>query len=433
MRKRKPDDRVTANDVIAFIERTCRVPEGHLVGQPLKLADFQVDFIKGVYDNPTGPTRRAILSTGRKNSKTTTCACLMLNHLCGPSARIRPNSQLYSAAQSRDQAALIFGAAVKMIRFNLDLASAVRVMETAKTLVCGELGTRYRALSADASTAFGLNPQFTIFDELGQVRGPRSSLFEALESATGALADPLSVIISTQAANDSDLLSLLIDDALAGHDQSTVIRLYTTPPDLDPFGEAAVRAANPGYDVFMNQIEVRGMAQAARRMPAREAQYRNLVLNQRIEVASPFIAPAVWKACGGEPLDLAGRNVFAGLDLSETADLTALVLAYCDPFDALWHIHPVFWLPEERLMEKAVSDRVPYDQWAAEGWLETTPGGSISYEFIAERLKDIFEEHRVTKIAFDRWNFPHLRPWLVKAGFPEAVIKESFVEWLWCK
>jgi phage terminase large subunit-like protein len=101
-----------------------------------------------------------------------------------------------------------------MIRFNLDLASAVRVMETAKTLVCGELGTRYRALSADASTAFGLNPQFTIFDELGQVRGPRSSLFEALESATGALADPLSVIISTQAANDSDLLSLLIDDAL---------------------------------------------------------------------------------------------------------------------------------------------------------------------------------------------------------------------------
>jgi phage terminase large subunit-like protein len=139
VRKRKPDDRVTANDVIAFIERTCRVPEGHLVGQPLKLADFQVDFIKGVYDNPTGPTRRAILSTGRKNSKTTTCACLMLNHLCGPSARIRPNSQLYSAAQSRDQAALIFGAAVKMIRFNLDLASAVRVMETAKTLLCGEL------------------------------------------------------------------------------------------------------------------------------------------------------------------------------------------------------------------------------------------------------------------------------------------------------
>ena len=70
---------------------------------------------------------------------------------------------------------------------------------------------------------------------------------------------------------------------------------------------------------------------------------------------------AAWRACGDEPLDLAGLSVFAGLDLSESADLTALVLAHCDPRDGVWHVRPIFWLPEERLAEKAARDRAPYD------------------------------------------------------------------------
>ena len=93
-----------------------------------------------------------------------------------------------------------------MVRLNPMLASAVRIMETAKTLVCAELGTRYRALSAEATTAFGLSPSLIIHDELGRVRGPRSPLYEALETAVGAQEAPLSIIISTQAATDADLL-----------------------------------------------------------------------------------------------------------------------------------------------------------------------------------------------------------------------------------
>ena len=76
-------------------------------------------------------------------------------------------------------------------------------METAKTLACAELGTRYRALSAEATTAFGLSPSLIIHDELGRVRGPRSPLYEALETAVGAQEAPLSIVITTQAATDS--------------------------------------------------------------------------------------------------------------------------------------------------------------------------------------------------------------------------------------
>src|SRR5215831_1239079 len=91
-------------EVIAWIE-TLRVPEGALVGQPLVLMDWQKREISRIYDNPAG-TRRAVISVSRKSGKTTFAACLLLAHLAGPIAI--PNSQLFSAAMSRDQAALLY-------------------------------------------------------------------------------------------------------------------------------------------------------------------------------------------------------------------------------------------------------------------------------------------------------------------------------------
>ena len=415
------DRKVTRADVIAFIETCLFVPEGQHVGKPLALQAWQKDWIRTVYDNPSG-TRRAILSTPRKNAKTALSAAILLAHLCGPPARNRPNSQLFSAA--RDQAAIIFSLAAKMVRMNRDLAQAVVVRETAKELLCPELGTKYKALSAEASTAFGLSPALIIFDELGQVRGPRSSLYEALETATAAQASPLS--ISTQAPTDADLLSVLIDDALAGHDPHTVVKLYSASTDLDPFAEATIRLANPAFDAFMNQREVLAMAADARRMPARESEYKNLVLNQRVEVNNPFISQGVWNACGTPVAALEGLEVYGGLDLSATMDLTALVLIGWR--NGKWHVHPTFWLPSEGLSEKAAPDHVPYDLWHSQGHLQATPGKTVSYEYVAHHLRGLFQRYNIQKIGFDRWNMRHLRPWLLRAGFHEQEIEAHFSE-----
>lgn len=133
-----------------------------------------------------------------------------------------------------------------------DLSEYVIVRDTAKQLACPEIGTLYRALSADASTAYGLSPAFVVHDELGQVRGPRSELYEALETASAAQDSPLSIVISTQAPTDADLLSKIIDDAAKGEDPATKLVLYTADESLDPFGEKAIRQANPHFDDFMN-------------------------------------------------------------------------------------------------------------------------------------------------------------------------------------
>ena len=419
------EDRSRSNAIIAFIEEPelCRIPEPPNVGQPFVLQDWQKDFIRLVYDNPHR-TRRAILSVGRKNAKTTLSALLLLAHLCGPEHR--PNSQLYSAAQSREQAALIFRLAVKIIRMSERFRGTIRVKETAKELHCEFLGTSYRALSADHSTAFGLNPAFVVHDELGQCRGPRSALYDALETATGAQKDPLSIIISTQAATDADLLSILIDDALAGHDPQVICKLFTAPPDRDPFAVRTIKQANPAFGVFLQEKEVLAMADNARRMPASEAGYRNLILNQRVEASNPFVSVLTWKACGGEVADLHGIPIYAGLDLSSVSDLTAFVMI--GKIGKVWHVKPMFWLPADGLAEKSQRDRVPYDLWAKQGHLDAISGATVSYEYVAGLLRKLFEDYSIQKVAFDRWGMPFLKPWLLRAGFSEQVFDEKFVQ-----
>lgn len=406
---------------IRWIEKHCLIPEGKDVGKPVRLRDWQKDELRKIYDNPHG-TRMAIISFGKKNAKTTLASFLLLLHLAGPEA-VR-NTQLPSTATSREQAAVLFDLAAKIVRMSPTLEPVITIRDTVKQLHCLELGTLYRALSADASTAHGQSPIFAVHDELGQVKGPRSELFNAIENAMGAHDSPMSIVISTQAPTDGDLLSILIDDALEGKDPRIVVSLYTADVDLDPFSEEAIRQANPAFGDFLNAKEVLGQAEQARRMPAQEALYRNYTLNQRVEASSPFVTQGVWKA-NGSPAQALGA-VYAGLDLSETGDLTSLQLV--SPNHGYFDVESVFWLPEEGLEERARQDRVPYDVWAAEGFLKTTPGRSVEYEYVAGYVADLFQRRDVRKLAFDRYNMRHLRPWLIKAGLSEALIEDRFVD-----
>ena len=154
--------------VIAFISRHIVTPEGKDVGKPLVLADFQKRFIKDIYDNPH-KTRRAIMTIARKNGKSALIASLLLCHICGTEAR--KNTQLVSGAQSRDQAALVFNLAAKMIQLSPELTAVTRIVPSQKRIVGLSLNTEYKALAADGTTAHGLSPVLAILDESGQVQG----------------------------------------------------------------------------------------------------------------------------------------------------------------------------------------------------------------------------------------------------------------------
>ena len=384
---------------IQWIESNLKVPEGKLVGQPVRLSPAQKHWVEVIYGSPT---RTFICSLPRKNGKTSFSAMILLLHLVGPEAVA--NGQLYSCAQSRDQASVLFSLAAKMVRFSAELSEYVGIRDTAKQLYCKELGTLYRALSADASTAMGLSPSLVVHDEIGQVRGPRSELYEAMETASAAQEQPLSILISTQAATDGDLFSLLIDDAMSGADPRIKCVLYEVPRDADVFDMDVVAKAQPNWHL-MNHGEVQKTAADAKRMPSMEASYRNLICNQRIEMHSPFISRSVWEQNAGEcdPAVFDHEPTWVGIDLSARNDLTAMILVAFS--GGSWHVEAHFWTPDDSLRERSKRDRAPYDVWAGQGYIHAVPGVSIDYEFVARDIAERLSSVNVASVAFDRWRF----------------------------
>lgn len=382
------------------------------MGQPLKLEPFQKRFIKDVYDNKVS-TEMAILSIARKNGKTGLIAALVLAHLVGPEAR--QNSQIVSGARSKDQAALLFKLAVKMINFNPELQDIIHIIPSGKRLHGLPMNTEYQALAAEGSTNQGLSPVLAILDEVGQVKGSQDDFIDAITTAQGAHEHPLLIAISTQAASDADLLSIWIDDALKNKDPHTVCHLYAADKDADVLDKKAWKAANPALGKFRSLRDLEKLAQKASRMPSQENTFRNLNLNQRVSTVNPFVSAEVWKSCGGEPAPLIGMEVFGGLDLSARTDLTAFVLVGRD-IDGVAHVYPYFWTPEQGLHERAQRDRADYVTWVRQGYLRTTPGATVDYEFVVDDIAEITAGLNVVKIAYDRWRMDVFQKALDKAG-----------------
>ena len=290
--RRKPARKRTRGEkVCAFIETYCKVPDGKLVGKPMKLDPFQRNFIIDIYDNPH-VTRRAILSIGRKNGKTGLIAGILLAHIAGPEAVL--NSQILSGALSREQAGIVFKLASAMVRLSPELAERVRIIPSGKRLIGLSKNVEYHASSAEAKTAHGSSPILTIIDELGQVRGPQSDFIDAITTGQGAHENPLVIVISTQAANDNDMLSIWIDDARKSNDPHTVCHIYAAPEDCELDDPEAQKLSNPALDTFRSRSDLNEQCERAKRMPSFENTYRNLCLNQRVEVVSPFISKGIW-------------------------------------------------------------------------------------------------------------------------------------------
>lgn len=363
------------------------------------LEPFQERFIREIYDNPVG-TRLAILSVARKNGKSGIIAAIVLAHLVGPEAR--QNSQIVSGARARKQAAIVFNLAAKMVQLSDELRSLVRIVPSGKTLHGLTMNTEYQALAAEAGTAHGLSPVLAIHDEMGQVRGEFDAFIEAIETAQGAYDDALQIIISTQAPNDADMLSIRIDDAERSGDPTIVCHVYAASEDAELTDPKAWAAANPALGSFRSLPEITNKAAEAARMPSVENSFRNLYLNQRVTRHTPFVSPSIWRACAG-PVDKTAfyeGPVYGGLDLSLTTDLTALVLIAMK--DGVWHVKPVFWTPESTLMDRSKKDRAPYDAWVRDGFMKATPGPAVEYDFVARDIAQITEGMDIRKIGFDR-------------------------------
>jgi phage terminase large subunit-like protein len=406
-----------AERVIAFIEAYGKVPEGSKVGSPIVLAEFQKQFIRDIYDNKAG-TRRAYLSIARKNGKTALIAGILLAHICGPEARL--NSQIISGAMSRDQAALVFALASKMISLDPRLQAVCKTIPSGKRIIGLSKNVEFKALAADGTTAHGLSPVLAILDEVGQIRGSTSEFIEAITTSQGAHEEPLLIAISTSAPSDADMFSMWCDDAIRNPTPHIVCHVYKADENSELLDKKQWKKANPALGVFRSEKDLEEQLLQASRLPALEASARNLLLNQRVSLESMFIAPSIWKENNGDPDIEVFRNnsVSIGLDLSARTDLTAAVCAARDE-DGVVHLLPFVFTPMSGLEERARRDRAPYDAWVRDGKMIAVPGASIDYEFVAEWLRDTLDDLgiSVTTIEFDRWRIEIFKKAADDVGF----------------
>jgi phage terminase large subunit-like protein len=369
-----------------------------------------------------------VLSVARGNGKTTLAAALGLCHVAGPEAESR--GEVYSAANDRFQASRIYAEMAAMVERVPWLSERVSVRRFTKELEdYGGTGSVYAALSRESGTKHGLSVSCCIYDELGQTEG--RDLLDALTTAMGKRAEPLMIIISTQAPRDEAPLSNLIDYGLRCQrgevrDPSFHLTLYSAPMDADPWSPATWKLANPALGDFRSRADIERLALQAQRMPSAEGAFRQLCLNQRVDASAQFITAAVWNACS-EPVDmdrLKGRPCYAALDMGATRDLTGLTLAFPDD-DGSYDILPFCWLPREALQECEDRDKVPYRVWAKQGHLLTTPGATTDPEAIALKVAELHGLYNILGLAYDRWRIEDLRRQLEAIGCEVPLVEHG--------
>lgn len=402
------DGMSAAQKVRHFIE-TRRVTKGILAGQAYEVHPFQQPIIEGWYatdDEGVRIVRTGLLSVGRKNGKSGLAATIALCHLAGPLAE--PRGEILVAATDRDQSGLIYDEVVALIEDDPELTNRCNIKRHEKTIIDVVTGSKFCALSSDAKKAHGFSPSVVILDELAQWGDTKAgrALYDALTTAQGGRREPLVIIIGTQAPSADALMSKLVDYAKAinaGEIDDARFKgfIYEVPEDMDVFDEATWPLANPALGTFRSVDDMRELAERAKRLPTLENTFRNLFCNQRVDPDVPLIPKKEWQACRAEAPLRDGEEIFLGLDLSATQDLTALVAVSAKDGDRLkaW-----FWKPGDLVQDHVHRDRVPYDVWVKQEWIEAPKGRAIDYGYVAKRVAEIRKQYKVLGMAYDRWH-----------------------------
>lgn len=393
------------------------------------LREWQKEMIRDVYDRlderGLRQVRRVLWCMAKKNGKTAIIAALVLVHLAGPEAI--EQAQIFSGANSKKQASLIYEMAAAMVRLDaqspepLGLGDMILPVPSKFRLVCHYFGSFYQSLSKSADVEEGASPTVWIYDELGRTKN--TGLYDSLANATGAWAEPLGFIISVQARSPLMLMSQLVRFArrlIAGEesDPAWSVRLFEVPEDVDPFDEQYWHLANPALGDFKSIESIRDAAREAKRMPSRMSSFLNFQLNQQVDDRVETIhRKEDWIACGGavDEEALRGQRCYGGLDLSRRIDLSALELLFPGD-DGLKRVVSRIWTPAATVAERAQRDGVTYREWIKAGHLIAVEGNSIDFRIVAQEIAKLRGMFDFRELAFDPWKMDDLERALNEEG-----------------
>ena len=407
-----------------FFEKHLTHAKGELGGKPFLLEPWQRDYLRALFAERGGrrKVRTSLLALPRKNGKSTLAAGIALRCLLEP----EPGAEVYSCAASRDQARLVFDTARIAVEQSPTLSQQLKVYRNA--IVRESTHATYKSLSAEAGLQHGLSPHAVVFDEL---HVSNREMWEVMLSGQGARRNPLTVALTTAGYDRKSVCWEVWKYAEAVRDgaikDDTFLPMIWAADSTDDWKDERTWAkANPNLGVSVKLDFLRSECARAIEMPTYENTFRQLYLNQWTEQDQRWLRMDHWAQGNGAcPVDLAGRECFAGLDLATTFDTTALVLLFPLDDGTFW-VEPHFWIPSENAHQRERRDKVPYLTWQRQGHLKMTDGNVTDFEVVRRDIVNLAGKYRIRGIGLDPWNSAQLGQQLQGDGLQMQDFRQGY-------
>ena len=417
-------DKEKADRAVKFIENLCHT-KGKWAGKRFWLLPWQEQLIRDIFGIVKADGYRQFLTAFveicKKVGKSELAAAIALYLLYADN---EPSAEVYGAAADRQQASIVFDVARQMVEMSPALLKRSKIMGATKRIVNYGNAGYYQVLSAEVGGKHGFSVSGLVFDEIHTQ--PNRQLYDVLtKGSSDARQNPLHFIITTAGTDRHSIayeLHTKAIDILEGRrvDPTFYPVVYGLKDDEDWEDEANWYKVNPSLGYTVDIERLRDTYREAKQNPADEITFRWLRMNQWVSSTTAWIPDQIYQR-GNEEIDLKsleGRECYGGLDLSSTGDITAFVLMF-PPRDEeeKYILLPFFWVPEETIPQRVKANSVPYDVWEHQGYLMSTEGNVIHYDFIEKFIEELGEKYHILEIAFDRWGATQMVQDLEGMGF----------------
>lgn len=406
-----------------YCESFLTLTKGKWQGQPFNLMEFQDEVCGSLFgwislQDGLRRFRRGYVEMCKKNSKTTTASAIGLYMFDGDG---EASAEVYNVANDRDQAGLLWNIAADMVEGSPNLKGRIQIIRSTKRMLIDN-STIFSAWSSDQSSKDGPNIHCAIVDELHEWKGNNAREFwRKIRYGGIARSQPLCPLVITTAGDDKFSLCFeqhkyarRIIDGTAEKDFSYFACIYGADAEKhkqDPDywkSEEAWKAGNPAYEIILKKEDFEADVVEAENDPTSKAAFLRYRLGIWIESSTPWIELHVWDESASETFDedsLAGQICFAGMDMSNSDDFTAICYMFPYKLGDLMKYKVIarVYIPEEKLRERIQKLDVTFMDWVERGWIRMTPGSCIDHEYIFDQIKQDALKFQIKEMAYDRY------------------------------
>lgn len=358
----------------------------------------------------------------KKNGKTAEMAGMALGVMVLDD---ESSGEVYVGATKRDQAKLCWKQAVNFIEHPQHASKYLKALGfrcMQSKIVFTPNDSKMEPLGADRNTEDGIASSVSIIDEYHAHQS--DALKENLESSSVLRWQPITYHITTAGIYVNGVCKNYEDtmvEVLEGRktDEHLWIMIHDLDDGDDWEDESVWCKANPLMGQGLNIESVRKEYTKAKNQISKVPNFKTKHLNKWVDAIDVWIPQEIWEKCKVSKIK---KSVFAkagsmsGLDLSSTTDLTAYVHISEPNKKGVRYLKADFFMPNNNIDARAKQDRVPYRAWANQGYITATPGDTIDYTFIKDRILKTYWDYNVEAVQVDEWNSDNIVQQLEEQG-----------------